>query len=110
MNDVYIKIDEAMKALLEFVNSEDLKRFCDATVGETKLDGFRSGMMIAPSIILAKSSNYRFEKQNKPDQLNPKFPYKMEKAKWYLMFLFMEGIISAEEFDDLYGRLPPDMQ
>ena len=38
--------------------------------------------------------------------LNPGFPYRMEKAKWYIMFLFFNGIITEDEFDDLYSRLP----
>lgn len=44
------------------------------------------------------------------DKLNPRFPYRMEKAKWYLMFLFMEQIISEDEFDDLYNRLPDEFK
>ena len=44
------------------------------------------------------------------DKLNPRFPYRMEKAKWYLMYLFMEQIISEDEFDDLYNRLPDEFK
>lgn len=42
------------------------------------------------------------------NNLSPRFPYRMERAKWYLMFLLLERIISFEEFDDLYGRLPEE--
>lgn len=41
---------------------------------------------------------------------NPKFPYRMERVKWYLMFMLMERIISVEEFDDLYNRLPEEFK
>ena len=44
------------------------------------------------------------------DELNPRFPYRMEKAKWYLMFILLEKIISEDEFDDLYGRLPDEFK
>ena len=37
--------------------------------------------------------------------LNPKFPYRIEKVKWYLMFMLMEQIITVEEFDKLYERI-----
>jgi hypothetical protein len=39
------------------------------------------------------------------DKLNPKFPYRIEKAHWYLMFLLLEGIITEEEFDRALVRL-----
>lgn len=42
------------------------------------------------------------------NNLSPRFPYRMERAKWYLMFLLLEQIISFEEFEDLYGRLPEE--
>ena len=38
--------------------------------------------------------------------LNPKFPYRMEKVKWYLMFMWMAGIITEEEYDTIYERIP----
>lgn len=43
-------------------------------------------------------------------KLNPKFPYRMERVKWYLMFMLMEQIISVDEFDDLYSRLPEEFK
>lgn len=43
-------------------------------------------------------------------KLNPRFPYRMEKAKWYLLFLWMERIITDDEFDDLYSRLPEEFK
>ena len=42
------------------------------------------------------------------DKLNPRFPYRMEKVKWYLMFLLLQQIISENEFDELYNRLPDE--
>ena len=39
------------------------------------------------------------------NKLNPKFPYRIEKAHWYLMFLLLEGIITEEEFDRALVRL-----
>ena len=43
-------------------------------------------------------------------RLNLKFPYLMEKAKWYLMFFLMEQIITVEEFDEIYSRLPDEFK
>ena len=39
------------------------------------------------------------------DKLNPKFTYRIEKAHWYLLFLWMEGIITDCEFESAIGRL-----
>ena len=42
----------------------------------------------------------------KTPELNPKFPYKMEKIKWYLTYMWMVGIIDENEFYRIYKRLP----
>ena len=39
-------------------------------------------------------------------KLNPKFPYRMEKVRWYLLFMLFEQIISENEFDELISRIP----
>ena len=38
-------------------------------------------------------------------ELNPKFPYRLEKAHWYLMFLYMNEILTKDEFDIAVKRL-----
>lgn len=43
------------------------------------------------------------EKQQKT---NPKFPYCMEKVRWYLLFMFFKQIISEDELDELISRIP----
>ena len=41
-----------------------------------------------------------------PDEkdLNPRFPYRIEKAHWYLLFLWMEHILTEEEFNRAMER------
>ena len=39
------------------------------------------------------------------DKLNPTFPYRIEKAHWYLLFLWREGILTDEEFERALIRL-----
>ena len=39
------------------------------------------------------------------DKLSPTFPYKIEKAPWYLLFLWREGILTDEEFELALIRL-----
>lgn len=39
------------------------------------------------------------------DKLNPTFPYRIEKAHWYLLFLWREGILTDEEFESALIRL-----
>lgn len=38
-------------------------------------------------------------------ELNPKFPYRIEKAHWYLLLLWREEIITKEEFECALVRL-----
>ena len=38
-------------------------------------------------------------------ELNPKFPYRIEKAHWYLLLLWQERIITKEEFECALVRL-----
>jgi hypothetical protein len=38
-------------------------------------------------------------------ELNPKFPYNIKRAHRYLMFLYMEQILTGEEFDRAMKRL-----
>lgn len=46
--------------------------------------------------------------ENKDKKLNPKFPYRMEKVKWYLMFMWMSDVITEGEYYTIYERLPPE--
>ena len=39
------------------------------------------------------------------DKLNPSFPYKVEKAHWYILFLQMIGVLTKEEADKAFERL-----
>ena len=54
------------------------------------------------SIDIREALAYLDEKYHK---LKPKFPYKIEKAIWYLLFLFQQGIITDEEYDKALDRL-----
>lgn len=38
-------------------------------------------------------------------EVNPKFPYSIERAHKYLMFLYMNKILTDEEFDRAIDRL-----
>ena len=38
-------------------------------------------------------------------ELNPKFPYRIEKAHWYLLMLYREEIITEEELERALERL-----
>lgn len=38
-------------------------------------------------------------------ELNPTFPYNIKRAHRYLMFLYMEHILTGEEFDRAMKRL-----
>ena len=38
-------------------------------------------------------------------EFNPKFPYRIEKAHWYLLLLWRERIITKEEFECALVRL-----
>lgn len=42
---------------------------------------------------------------HEPKKINPKFPYRIEKAHWYLMFLWKIGVLTDEEFDRAMERL-----
>ena len=37
--------------------------------------------------------------------LNPRFPLRIEKAHWYILFLQMTGILTKEEADTTFERL-----
>lgn len=56
--------------------------------------------------LMCHDCGYNGAKHMDEKKLNPEFPYRMEKAKWYIMFLLFSHIITPEEFDDLYSRLP----
>ena len=39
------------------------------------------------------------------NNLNPRFPWRIEKAHWYILFLQLEGILTKEEADNAFERL-----
>lgn len=41
---------------------------------------------------------------------SPRFPYRPERIKWYLMYLWMMDIIDELEFNKLYARLPDEIK
>ena len=42
---------------------------------------------------------------NEEVKINPKFPYTLEKAHRYLMFLALQRILTVEEYDECMKRL-----
>lgn len=38
-------------------------------------------------------------------EVNPRFPWRIEKAHWYILFLQLEGILTNEEADRAFERL-----
>lgn len=44
------------------------------------------------------------------DKLNPKFPYKIQNAGRYLMFLLLEEILEPDEYDRAMVRLQVRLQ
>jgi len=38
-------------------------------------------------------------------KLNPRFPYRIEKAHWYILFLQLKGILTEEEANRALERL-----
>lgn len=61
MSKVYIEINEATNAIVNWVNKKEYKQMLDALNGDTKEDGFVGACMILPFILLAKCTNYHEE-------------------------------------------------
>jgi len=59
---------------------------------------------------LFSNKDCKYSVQLDSRKLNPQFPYKLEKAHWYLMLLWKEGILTTEEFDRAMLRLQARME